>query len=187
MLAIYTVLAELTQKEVIVDSTKHIGRAVNLLKCPGIDVRLIHLVRDGRGVIWSRLRDKERDPSISRKGPLLSTLTWVTKNAIASVVANFARDRIITIRYEDLITEPARELSRIGKLCDLDMKGLLHNLSVKNIHRLGHQIGGNERVRSGNEKLSLRLDEDWKKRLARRNQIIFGLIAGWLARYYGYR
>jgi hypothetical protein len=187
LFSIYKVLAEVSQKEVIVDSTKHIGRAVNLLKCPGIDVFLIHLVRDGRGVIWSRLRDKERDPSLNRKGPLLSTLVWMTKNVLASLVGYFARDRIIKLRYEDLISAPVKELSRIGKLCGLDMDGVLHNLSEKNIHRMGHQIGGNNKARSGDEKLNLRLDEEWKMRLSIRNRFMFGLISGWLARYYGYR
>ena len=43
--------------QVIVNSSKLPGRAMALSLVPGIDLRVIHIVRDGRGVAWSLLKD----------------------------------------------------------------------------------------------------------------------------------
>ena len=50
---IYAAIAEVTGARVIVDSGKHASQAFALRHHPGIDLRVLHLVRDGRGVAYS--------------------------------------------------------------------------------------------------------------------------------------
>ena len=50
---IYAGIAEVTGARVIVDSGKHASQAFALRHHPGIDLRVLHLVRDGRGVAYS--------------------------------------------------------------------------------------------------------------------------------------
>ena len=47
--------------QMLVDSSKLPGRAMALSFVPGIDLRVIHVVRDGRGVAWSLLKYYQRD------------------------------------------------------------------------------------------------------------------------------
>ena len=48
-------------KKIIVDSSKLPWRAMALARIPEIDLRVIHVVRDGRGVAWSLAKAYERD------------------------------------------------------------------------------------------------------------------------------
>lgn len=183
---IYDILAEVSGRSVIVDSTKQIGRALNLLRCSDIDTYLLHLVRDGRGVIWSRLRDKRRNPSLKRKGPLLTTIAWIIKNKLALQIGARTPDRTLLIRYEDLVSRPEKELHRLQHFCGLDMQKVIDDLIAGKISHTGHQIGGNVRARSGSATLRLSLDEEWKQKLPHRNRLLFQLLASGLVKYFGY-
>ncbi len=51
--ALFNAIADLSGADVIVDSSKSPARALALSRTPGLDVRMLHLVRDVRGVAYS--------------------------------------------------------------------------------------------------------------------------------------
>ena len=57
---LFRIIGEKSGKHVIVDSSKSAGetqwRAYALSEWTSLDVRIIHLIRDGRGVMWSALK-----------------------------------------------------------------------------------------------------------------------------------
>jgi len=63
---LYRAIAEVSGCDVLVDSSKLPGEALVLAGIPGIDVRVVHLVRDARAVAHSWRRDR-RDPGLRRR------------------------------------------------------------------------------------------------------------------------
>lgn len=78
----------------------------------GVDIRLIHLVRDGRGVMWSKLKAKQR----STGGALTSfdrlrtvgraALSWNAANAAAWWAARRIPGEAYILTYEALVRDP---------------------------------------------------------------------------------
>jgi hypothetical protein len=184
--AIFETLCEVSGQSVVVDSTKQVGRAQNLLDVDGLEVAVVHLVRDGRGVAWSRMRDITRDRDLRRHGPLRSIVNWRIKNSLAAAIGRRARDRYVRVRYEDLVVDPGAELDRIGRACGLDFAPVIDRLRRGERLEAGHQIGGNLAARSSSID-RLRLDDEWRRRLPAHYERLFRVVGGRLAVELGYR
>jgi hypothetical protein len=89
------------------------------------------------------------------------------------------------MRYEDLVTRPAEELTRVGRLLGIDMQPVAEKLAAGTELHVGHMIAGN-RVRLEGA-VKLRPDLEWREKLSAEDQNAFWRRAGWLARSYGYR
>jgi hypothetical protein len=141
-------------KEVIVDSSKEITRALFLLRfVPGS--RVIHLVRHPEKVLQSNFYRLEKGSGFkflrmrftpSRWfGPFLfaSAAAWMVGNIMAEVVRLFGRDRFLRVRYEDLIASPVEQLDRIEKFAGVSLEEVKRRVREKQPFDVGHNIGGN--------------------------------------------
>ncbi len=113
-----------TGSTVLVDSSKNIGRAAALVHDSRHDVRVVHLVRDGRGYVRSR-RLRAARIRLQHKLPL-AIVPWLAKNlTLWAVVRRRApAGRYLLCRYEVLVANPEDELARIGRFADMDTSGL---------------------------------------------------------------
>jgi hypothetical protein len=188
--SLYAAIAEVSGKSVIVDSTKYPGRAMALLRTRGIQVRLLHLVRDGRAVIWSY----RRKPNVDFHGNVIdidsdrlarwTTKQWLWVNALSELAVKMAGKKAVRIRYEDLVLHPERELARVGSKLDLDLRPVAELLQSAAPLHVGHMIAGNRVRHQGAVKLSP--DLEWREKLPLEDRRAFWRRAGWLARRYGY-
>jgi hypothetical protein len=64
---LYTAIGDASGASVIVDSTKDAAYAHALRRMPGVDFRLLHLVRDSRGVAWSWAKVVESQEVVGRQ------------------------------------------------------------------------------------------------------------------------
>jgi Sulfotransferase family len=191
--ALFESVHAVSGKPIIVDSSKSPVRAFSLGMIPGIDLRLVHLIRDGRGVMVSRGKsfqmnlqagvewDHEAQP-VWKSG-----VHWVVLNLVAEwVCAQLGPERTIQIRYEDFVDDPKNTLDRIGSLLGLDLRDVANAASLGKALEVGHNVGGN-RVRKS-EKVSLQPDaREWRDTLSAREQRLTWLFLGWLMRRYGYK
>ncbi|MGH8583955.1 MAG: sulfotransferase family protein [Gammaproteobacteria bacterium] len=188
--ALYSAIRDVSGKNVIVDSSKFPARAYALLRMPGIDVRLLHLVRDGRAVIWSC----KRNPNTDLEGNVLdhnpsavarNTVTqWLMINLACDILARLARGRAVRIRYEDFALDPSSVLGKIGEIAGLDLSRISEGLAHGQDMNVGHTIAGN-RVRM-QRTVRLAGDLEWRDKLPAEDRGLFWRRAGWLARKYGY-
>lgn len=188
--ALYASIAKASGGSVVVDSTKYPMRALALLRVPGIDAKLVHLVRDGRAVIWS-VRRKQNTDLEGRTREIdadeLAAFTakqWRNVNLACDLVARVAGRRAIRVRYEDFVGEPARELARIGALLGLETSELAHRVAAGEALDAGHTVAGNRMRLAG--AVRLRPDDEWHARLSEQDRATFARHAGRLARRYGY-
>ncbi len=120
---IFGAVARTTESTVLVDSSKNASRAAALVHDSGFDVRVVHIVRDGRGY----LRSKQRRADGRRLPPTpIALAPWLVKNLLIGVLlrARVPSDRYLLCRYEDLARDPDAELQRIGAFAGLNTSGL---------------------------------------------------------------
>ena len=185
---LYRAVLAVSGKRILVDSSKRRSRALLLATTPEIDLRIIHLVRDVRGVAWSERKSFKNAPDCQdTKGrPVWQTaLQWNLHNLQSDWVRRQLHPaRSIRIRYEDLVTQPQKTLDEIGRLIDLDMSQLAETLARGGQMQAGHLIGGNRMRMAGS--VRLRADTEWFEKLSTRERWICGLLSGRMMGRYGY-
>jgi hypothetical protein len=185
--ALYEAVREVSGRAVIVDSSLTPRRAYALTLNPDIDLSLIHLVRDGRGVIWSLMKpNKKTLTKVYKPAPSWRTTKyWISANLQSTwVFHRLPKEKRQRVRYEDFVTDPAMILKRIGTLLGEDMSSLAHDVATQQPIQAGHTVGGSSvRMAQG---IRVRPDFAWQDRLPAKDRRVFWLLAGWLAQRYGY-
>ena len=87
---------------ILLDSSKYIGRALALNNLENVNLKIIYVVRDVRGVIKSFSKKVQ-----TSKSPIHTIIYYLFVNIVSEIVSFFYfRKKIIKIRYEDLINHP---------------------------------------------------------------------------------
>src|SRR5215204_4647771 len=192
-LAFFESIRAVSGKPIIVDSTKSPVRVFALGMVPGIDLYVVHLVRDGRGIIASLRKTFERDVQAGimwdHKGrPMWKAVArWIVMNLEAEwVCTQLGPKRTMRLRYEDFAADPKGALERIGSLIELDLTEVADAASSGKPMQAGHNVGGNRTKKSGN--ITLRPDaQEWRTALSPKEQRLAWMLMGWLMRRYGYK
>lgn len=188
----YQSIAEVSGKNIIIDSSKNPLRAYVLMDIAGIKPVVIHLIRDGRAVANSLLKSFQKDPESGvqkdlKPKPISRTAVfWVILNLLTEwLIANQQSASYRMIRYEDLMTDFKKEMDRLGEVISLDYSEIGNMVTTGKKLEIGHLIAGN-RLRMA-DYVTLAPDYSWRESLSNRQKAIFWLIAGITARRYGYR
>jgi len=158
---------------IFLDSSKRPERAVFMRRIPSFDLRVIHLVRDGRAVSWSNMKHLGLGPEVAAD-------SWIADN-VASERARryFPADRWLTLRHEDVCADPPGALSRIYAFA-----GLPATDGVPEFRGVEHHIIGNRmRLASTSD---IRLDERWRTALTPEQMGTIERRVAPLNRRYGY-
>lgn len=188
--ALYDGVARASRADVIVDASKQSPHALALARDGRVDLRLVHLVRDVRGVAysWSKSGVALLQARGQRTFPRLRTghtaLRWLAKNAEASAVRHFM-DYSVVVRYEDLVQDPRATITAILRALNLPSSSLDHLKNHSVVLPSSHGFSGNpQRYHKG--KISLRADDEWQTGLRQPNKLLIELLAGQGLRHYGY-
>jgi hypothetical protein len=185
-----------TEKKAIVDSSKIGIRLKYLLRNPSLDVKIIRLIRDGRGVALTyidptRFADAN-DPAL-RAGGLAgnreikclpmekAAYEWRRSNEEAEeILRHVDPSRWVKIRYEELCNEPKRVLQELFSFIGVDPTETIDDFrSVEH-----HVIGNGMRLDSHNE---IMIDDRWKTIINPVELNIFDSVAGEMNQRLGYR
>jgi hypothetical protein len=193
---VYRAIQAASGCSVIVDSTKDAAYALLLSGAPGIDFRVVHLVRDSRGVAYSWTKKQVQRPEYALHPTLGGTfmgsrttrrgaLLWAGKNLLFSLLRLSRRHRLV--RYESLVCEPERELGAVLRLAvegraageaETDVRESFEFLPF-------HTLGGN-RVRFERGPIRLRADDEWRRNMQRSQRVLVGALTFPLLVAYGY-
>ena len=178
---LYAAAAEVSGARVLVDSSKHGSTALALSHSDGIDLRLVQIVRDPRGVAHSWAKEVVRPESedgrlMPRYSPARSSALWLGHNLTVAAVGHHA-DAYARIRYEDLIERPADVVAdlwtRLGLPGDRRLQVADRTVQLAS----SHSVAGNPmRFRTG--PVVLETDQAWRRDLpagARRTATVVGL------------
>jgi hypothetical protein len=167
------VITRIKGSDVFLDSSKRPERATLMQRSGGFDLRVIHLVRDGRAVSWSSMKHL-------KIGPEEAARSWLADNQGSEHARRyFPADRWMSLRYEDLCADPDGTLRRIHAFAGLPSRNSFHNFRAVDHHIIGNQM----RLSSTSE---IRLDESWKTALAPEQMTLIDRLVAPLNRRYGY-
>jgi hypothetical protein len=175
----------------VVDSSKDV-RQVLVLTDAGINVRVIHLIRDVRGVAFSMSKRHADSPDPANR----TEMDWHTTPAVAAAlwVAVLNEEKVLRrhgvpvarMRYEDLVRRPREVISQTLAQLGLSVgpSDLAHIGDGRVTLPSSHGLSGNpSRFREG--ELALRPDEAWRDQMPRRDRLIATTIGlRYLRRYY---
>ena len=187
---LYAGIAEVAGARVVVDSSKHAGPAY-VLRQTDVDLRVLHLVRDPRGVAYS-LRKEVRRPEHDREEfmsvwPARTVARrWVTTNVLISGLRRLGIP-VARMRYEDLVADPRVELGRVAAELDEPLAPQDLDFIRDGAVRLppAHTLDGNP-MRYSTGPVQLRPDDAWRTSLTDSDRRVVETITLPLRRHYGY-
>ena len=126
---LFRIISELSGRPLVGDVTHNVGYAQTLVATPGIDLYLVHVVRDGRGVVWSRIRKDLRIGRLEETGSLdrlrrvvRVSRRWAWHRRRFARLARQLGSKAVTISYENLCRDPGATLRPVGRCLGLDLE-----------------------------------------------------------------
>jgi hypothetical protein len=166
---LYQTVQNVSGCRVIVDTSKQPAYGRVLSEIPGVDLYVIHLVRDPRAVAFSWLREKAHPitgVNVIKMGWPKSALIWLGNGIISEAIVS--RDhrqwRYVRIRYEDFVARP-RETVEFAVSWLGERESAAPFLDDHLVHLgLSHTVSGNpNRYEEG--RIALTPDVEWRRRL----------------------
>jgi len=180
---LFQIVSDLSKIPFVGDVTHNLGYAEQLQRIPGIDLYLVHVVRDGRGVVYSRTR---KDHRIGRLG----SSRWQHFRRVITVsrrwswhIKHFAAlerklgSKSVRIGYEQLCSDPRSALGPVGTCLGLDFTEIGENLgSGQPFKPLAHLIRGNAVLRT-KKNVVLRHDTAYLREMPRLDRATFRIAS----------
>lgn len=188
---LYRSITETTGSRVIVDSSKYPSYGLLLSSLPSLEVHVVHMIRDPRGVAFSWSRKKPspaKGPGqfMTTHGPFNSAVLWNIWNLEAEALRTGPLASYEQLRYEDFMASPAAavrtilDAARISKACAPRFTD--HSVVL----RPSHTVSGNpSRMKTG--PTNLRADTEWVAEMRPRDRRLVEFLTGPLMFRYGYR
>lgn len=194
----FTALAKLSHASVVADSSKVGIRLKYLLRDKRIDVRVIRLIRDGRGVALTYINPSDfadakeiklrsggtgKSNSKAKKSMTAAAREWVRANEEAETLKRLLQDgQYLEIRYENLCTQTVATMNSVYSFL-----GVTPNAAetIQKIDDVEHHIVGNGMRLDADH--TIVLDERWKEELSQDQLDEFNAVAGSVNGTYGYR
>jgi hypothetical protein len=186
---IYTAALEVGGAQVVVDSSKRAPLACCLGMYADVDLKLVHIVRDSRGVAYSCTKnvlrvDSVRGATLGTASPADTSLNWIVQNLALEILSRKGvSTRMLT--YERLIEDPVGVLREVISFAGLSVdESAMRFLSDDHaVLDAGHSIGGNP-MRAQTGRVSLRLDDAWRTHLPRTDRLLVSALTFPLLRRY---
>ncbi len=190
---LYRAIDQVGAGRMIVDSTKHASYAFLLRRVQGVELRVVHLVRDSRGVAYSWTKEIRKPEIVDqteympRYHPARMAFRWVAYNSLFHVL-RWSGTPSMFVRYESLVRTPRQQVERILAFGE-------HDPEPETLDFIGdaevtleptHTVAGNP-MRFKQGPLAIRADRQWRERMDRGHQRVVGALTWPLMRLYGYR
>lgn len=192
--SLYGELRRASGARAVVDSSKNAGYARLLRDTPGVELHLVHLVRDSRGVAHSLGKAKPRPgvpwdggrELLDRRGPGLASVFWsAAQLMVESMRGDAASYR--RVRYRDFVRRPEESLRSILRQAD-EPRGeeqLSHVEPGAVELEPQHILAGNP-MRSRHGRVDLEEDLDWREEMGRAQRGLVTALTWPLLYRYGY-
>jgi hypothetical protein len=187
---LYAAIHEVAGGGVVVDSSKSVPQAFVLAGMPSVDLSLVHLVRDSRGVAYSWTKRVPR-PEVRGGttympvyGPARAAAEWTADNLLFQLLGRGRPYR--RIRYEGLVRRPQPLVRDILEAVGIRSAGMSFLGEDHVFLRPTHSVSGNP-MRFSNSRVDLRPDDQWRNRMPVGQRVVVSAMTWPLLAYYGYR
>lgn len=190
---IYQAVAEVTGAQVVVDASKGPALGQALAGAPGIDLRMLNVVRDPRAVAWSWSRRLDRphvtsgDAQMWRIPAHRAAAQWSSLQVEMHAIAGLGGVRSARLRYEDFMADPIASLVHATAALGLPLSPAELPVVTEGRVVLGpsHGLAGNP-GRFSTGALELRRDDRWATEMPATDRAVVTALTLPLLRAYGY-
>lgn len=173
---------------IIVDSSKLPGRGFVLAATPGVELFVVHLVRDARAVAWSLSKPHARaiedgvQHELRAKPAAYVALRWSIVNLVAEILRfRVGKERSMRLRYEDFVADPVAALKDIASMCGAGWNEAADNAARSPLDPAHQVAGSRHRTKRA---LQITADEEWRSQMGERKiRLVTALSAPLLWRY----
>jgi len=180
---LFRIMAAVSGREFIGDVTHNRHYADRLLALPGVELYLIHVVRDGRGVLFSRIRRDYRAGRLKKYGWRHFRRTMKISRHWSRHIRDFASlekqlgKRAVRISYEQLCSDPVATLRPVGRSLGLDFDTIGTQLAAgEPMQPMPHLIRGNPVLRLKRD-VVLRHDSAFRDKMHLMDRLTFQLMS----------
>jgi hypothetical protein len=188
---LYLAIARVSGCSVVVDSSKNPCLAMLLRLMPNVEPRIVHMVRDSRGVAFSWTRHVLRSEATAESymptfPPWYSSLVWTVKNLQHHLMKAWGIPHLF-LRYESLVRSTRCEIERLlvysgATVAERDLSFLDDDHITLGAN---HTVSGNPmRFRRG--RVPLRLDDEWRSAMRFGHRVLVSVLTSPLLFAYGY-
>lgn len=173
MARLYRAILEVSGATVIVDSMKIPAHVYMMSRAPAFRTKVLHLVRDSRGVAYSNTKKIDRQGTLQdrpyrvQRHPRETSVKWTWFNLSYPVLRWFGTP-VMRVRYETLVRRPREVLEQaaafLGLPVEADTLAFLREGDREIDLPSGHIPAGN-RMRLLSGTVTLRVDDAWKREL----------------------
>jgi hypothetical protein len=189
---LFGAIQEVSGAGLIVDSTIDPAYGFVLRRVEGLDLRLVHMVRDSRATAFSwtrnqRVRDYVDSVTYQRKfHPAATAIRWTLYHRLIHLLDR-AGTPAVRVLYESVVASPKEELRRVMEHIDEPLAeselGFIRPGEV--VLGTNHTVAGS-RMRLKQGALPVRLDDEWRESLSPAHRRLVTLLTWPLLRSYGY-
>jgi hypothetical protein len=184
--ALYASVAAHTRGAVIVDSSKLPPYGVLVGGLPGVELKVLHVVRDPRAAAfsWRRRRSLDGDAALMTRHPVWkAAVLWSVWNA--ATIRLWGGGPYLRVRYEDLVTDPVATMRRIAAFAGAPDARLPFTADGRVRLAPTHSVAGNPaRHRTGG--VAVTADDEWRHALPRRSHAVVTALTAPLLPRLGY-
>jgi hypothetical protein len=173
---LYDAIGRVTGARIIVDSSKLATHGF-LLRKIGLDLRVLHLIRDSRAVAfswqrppsWGHLFPTHSVPTFSATG---SSVRWLMYNAQVSLLGRQGLP-YLRLRYEDLVRDPMGTVDRVLEWLRIppEHRAIPFVAADEVFLAPCHTVDGNP-IRFRRGAVRVQADERWRTQLSRRDRTL---------------
>jgi len=178
---LFQLISRVSGMPFVCDVSHNVDYARQLADTGGIDLYLVHVVRDGRGIVHSRIR---KDYRIGRlKSSFLGRISrvftvsrrWLWHRREFTQLEKKLGAKAVYIQYEELCRDPRAALQPVGDCLGLDFSEIGKSLGDGELFkRVPHLLRGNQVLRSSSD-IVLRHDTAYRTAMSWSDRTIFRL------------
>jgi hypothetical protein len=175
---------------VIIDSSKEPSHGYVLNAVSGLDLHVVHLVRDSRAVAFSWRRQKRRpeihwkEEDMERFGLAWTSMKWNIVNLSVDLLKRRTSSHGM-LNYETLSSSPNETLAGILRRLGWGEEEIAATLGKGLVFGVNHTVSGNP-MRFEKGELRIRTDEEWKSKMTHLRKFLVTALTFPLLWKYGY-
>jgi hypothetical protein len=189
---IYDATRAVTGAQVVVDSSKHTSLAYVLRGAEGVDLKLLHMVRDSRGVAYSWTKKVRRPEVVGSDSympvfsPARIAVLWAGHNLLLEL-PRVLRTPTMLLRYEEFTQDPRAMLAAIQEFAQLPSGPQTLSFLSRDHAELGvnHTVAGNP-MRFTSGRIAVSCDEEWRTAFPKKDRRTVTALTAPVAAMLGY-
>jgi len=187
---LYRAIGQVTGASVVVDSSKLPAYGYLLGQAKGIDLHIVHLVRDPRAAAYSWARKKVLPDGgnagyMKPQSVVRSSVLWTVWNATTGAMWGADPSRYLRLRYEDLVAHPRESVEKVLQFVGRPSGQLPFVSDTKVLLGSNHSVAGNPN-RLVHGEVSIKVDDEWATGMARSQKALVTTLTLPRLRHFGY-